>query len=235
MNLSRRAAFACALCALGATTAEARNTPPREVPPPARNALTPAQSMNRLMEGNRRFVADAPAPAGHYAARRHALTRGQAPFAAILGCADSRTPPELLFRATLGEVFTVRIAGNSLSPEGLGSLEFATNQLGVSTILVLGHEACGAVAAAIQVAENNAQLPGSLMAFVTPILPAVAEARRSNPANMLDATIKAHARLTAARLRDTPSGLSPALASGALRVQSGYYDLDKGRVTLLDA
>lgn len=235
MNLSRRAAFACAACAFVASGAEARNAIPAEVPAPARNTLTPAQSLSRLMDGNRRFVADAPAPAGHYAARRHALTRGQAPFAAILGCADSRTPPELLFRATLGEVFTVRIAGNSLSPEGLGSLEFATNSLGVSSILVLGHERCGAVAAAIHVAEQGTQLPGSLMAFVTPILPAVTEARRGNPTNMLDATIKAHARLTAARLRDTPSALSPAIASGALRVQAGYYDLDKGRVTLLDA
>lgn len=230
MNLSRRAAFACAFCAVAGTAAHAADPAP-----PARNTLTPAQSFNRLMEGNRRFVADAPAPAGNYAARRRALSRGQAPFAAILGCADSRTAPEALFRATLGEIFVVRIAGNSLFEDGLGSLEFATSALGCSAILVLGHEGCGAVAAAIQVAENNAQLPGALMAFVTPILPAVAEARRGNPTNMLDATIKAHARLTAARLRDTPSGLSPAIASGALRVQSAYYDLDKGRVTLLDA
>ena len=226
MNLSRRAAFACAFC--GTATAQAQ-------PAPARNTLTPAQSFQRLMEGNRRFVADAPAPAGDYAARRRALARGQAPFAAILGCADSRTPPEALFRATLGEVFTVRIAGNSLFEDGLGSLEFATNALGVSAILVLGHERCGAVAAAIQVAEQGTRLPGALMSVIEPILPAVAEARRGNPANMLDATIKTHARLTARRLRDQPSALTPALASGALKVEAGYYDLDKGRVALLEA
>lgn len=226
MNISRRAAFACAFCAAPAARAQEA---------PARNRLTPAQSLERLMEGNSRFVADAPAPPGDYATRRRALTRGQAPFAAILGCADSRTPPEALFRATLGEVFTVRIAGNSLFTDGLGSLEFATNALGVSVILVLGHERCGAVAAAIQVAEQGAQLPGALMAVVNPILPAVAEARRSNPADMLDETVKWHARLTARRLRDQASALTPALAAGGLRVEAAHYDLDKGRVTLLDA
>ncbi|MEI6162399.1 MAG: carbonic anhydrase [Roseococcus sp.] len=226
MKISRRLAFACAFCATSAARAQEA---------PARNTLTPAHSLDRLMEGNRRFVADAPAPPGDYATRRRALTRGQAPFAAILGCADSRTPPEALFRASLGEVFTVRIAGNSLFTDGLGSLEFAANALGVSVILVLGHERCGAVGAAIQVAEQGAQLPGALMSVVEPILPAVAEARRSNPANMLDATIKQHARLTARRLRDQPSALSPAIASGALRVEAAYYDLDKGRVTLLPA
>lgn len=226
MKLSRRAAFACAFCAT--TVAQAQEAP-------ARNTLTPMQSLNRLMEGNRRFVADAPAPPGDYATRRRSLARGQAPFAAILGCSDSRTPPEALFRATLGEVFAVRVAGNSLFTDGLGSLEFAANSLGVSVILALGHERCGAVGAAIQVAEQGAQLPGALMSVIEPILPAVAEARRSNPANMLDATIKMHARLTARRLREQPSALTPAIASGALRVEAAYYDLDKGRVILLEA
>lgn len=226
MRVSRRAAFACAFCA---TTAARTDTPP------ARNTLTPAEALGRLMEGNRRFVADAPAPPGDYATRRRALRSGQAPFAAILGCADSRTPPEALFRATLGEIFTVRIAGNSLYTDGLGSLEFATNALGVSQILVLGHERCGAVAAAIQVAEQGTRLPGALMAVIEPILPAVAEARRGNPPDMLDATIRMHARLTARRLRDQPSALSPALASGALQVQAAHYELDRGQVTLLEA
>jgi carbonic anhydrase len=226
MKISRRLAFACAFCATSAAQAQQA---------PARNTLTPTQALDRLMEGNRRFVADEPAPPGDYATRRQALTRGQAPFAAILGCADSRTPPEALFRATLGEVFTVRIAGNSLFNDGLGSLEFATNALGVSVILALGHERCGAVGAAIQVAEQGAQLPGALMSVVEPILPAVAEARRGNPADMLEATIKMHARLTARRLRDQPSALSPALSSGALRVEAAYYALDNGQVTLLPA
>jgi len=229
MTLSRRAAFACAFCAT--TMAHA----PQAQEAPARNALTPVQSLARLMEGNRRFVADAPAPPGDYATRRQALTRGQAPFAAILGCADSRTAPESLFRATLGEIFTVRIAGNSLYTDGLGSLEFATNALGVSLIVALGHERCGAVGAAIQVAEQGARLPGALMAVIEPILPAVAEARRGNPTDMLDATIRTHARLTARRLRDQASALSPALASGALRVEAAYYELDRGQVTLLEA
>ncbi len=187
------------------------------------------------MQGNRRFVADAPTPAADYVTRRRALRSGQAPFAAILGCADSRTPPETLFRATLGEVFTVRIAGNSIPPDGLGSLEYPTTALGVSQIVVLGHKRCGAVSAAIQVAEQGTRLPGALMAVVQPILPAVAEARRSNPANLLDATVLLHARMTARRLRNEPSALSPALASGALQVQAAYYALEHGQVTLLDA
>lgn len=225
MNLTRRAAFACAFCAPQLALAQ---------PAPGRNQLTPEQSRDRLMAGNQRFVADAPAPPENHAGRRQALALGQAPFAAILGCADSRTPPEALFRATLGEVFTVRNAGNSIFPEVIGSLEYAVNALGVSLILVLGHERCGAISAAVQVAESGNELPGDLMSVIEPILGAVASARRENPADLLDATVKLHARRTARRLRDRPSALTPALASRALQIEAAYYDLDNGRVTILD-
>jgi carbonic anhydrase len=105
----------------------------------------------------------------------------------------------------------------------------------VSLILALGHERRGAVAAAIQVAGQGVRPPGALMSLVEPILPAVAEARRGNPADVLDATVKQAARLTARRLRDQPSALSPALASAALRVEAGFYDLGNAQVSILPA
>jgi carbonic anhydrase len=229
MPLSRRFSLRCACASLlgGAVQARAASG----LPP---TTLTPDQALARLMEGNRRFVADTPRPAPENAARRHALAGGQAPFATVLTCADSRTSPDTLFDVGLGEVFGLRVAGNTYSPAALGSMEYSSMVLGVPLIMVLGHERCGAVDAAVEVSERNAQLPGSLMAMVEPILPAVAEAKRGNPSDLLDATVRAHAIRTARRLREENSVLTARLATGALRIVAARYDLDGGEVTLLD-
>lgn len=229
MPLSRRLALRCACASLFAGGVQARAA--SGLPP---TTLTPDQALARLMEGNRRFVADAPRPAPEHAARRRALAQGQAPFATVLTCADSRTSPDTLFDVGLGEIFGLRVAGNTLSPASLGSMEYSSMSLGVPLIMVLGHERCGAVDAAVEVAERNARLPGSLMAMVEPILPAVAEAKRGNPADLLDATVRAHALRTVRRLREEESVLTPRLASGALRVVAARYDLDSGDVALLE-
>ncbi|TCI00982.1 carbonic anhydrase [Roseococcus sp. SYP-B2431] len=229
MPLSRRLALRCACASLFGGAVQARAA--SGLPP---TTLTPGEALARLTEGNRRFVADAPHGARAQAARRATLAGGQGPYATVLGCADSRTPPNTLFDEGLGELFVLRVAGNTLSPAHLGSIEYSSLALSVPLVMVLGHERCGAVAAAVDVAERQVSLPGSLLAMVEPILPAVAEARQGNPADLVEATVRVHAIRTARRLREEPSALTPRLASGALRVVAARYDLDEGAVTLLD-
>ena len=197
--------------------------------------LSPDGALNRLMDGNRRFVAGRPEASPAQAVRRVSLAGGQAPFATVLGCADSRTPPNALFDTGLGDIFGLRVAGNTLSSEGLGSIEYSSMALGVPLIMVLGHERCGAVQAAVDVTEREVRLPGSLMAMIEPILPAVAEAKQGNPPDLVEATVRVHALRTARSLRERESLLTPRIATGALRVVAARYDLDDGRVTLLDA
>jgi carbonic anhydrase len=229
MPLSRRHAFACAAC-----LALAPRSSPRAAGPGAPTNLDASGALRRLMAGNARFVADQPHPAAPQAERRRALAQGQAPFAAVLGCSDSRTAPEILFAAGLGELFTVRVAGNGLATTELGTLEYATGALGVPLIMVLGHEGCGAVAAAVQVAEQGVMLPFALMSLVDAILPAVAEAKRGNPNDLLDAAVRVHARRTARALRQASAGIAARVADGRLRVVAAHYDLREGAVSLLD-
>jgi len=229
MPISRRLALGCACATLMAAASRARAA--SGLPP---TTLSPDGALARLMEGNRRFVADRPEAPPAAAARRLALAGGQAPFATVLGCADSRTAPNTLFDTGLGDIFGLRVAGNTLFPEGLGSIEYAGTALGVPLIMVLGHERCGAVQAAVDVAERQVRLPGAQMAMVEAILPAVAEAKRSNPADLVDATVRVHAIRTARRLRQEETLLRPRIAAGALRVVAARYDLDEGQVILLD-
>lgn len=223
MNISRRLAFTCAFCATSAAQAQEA---------PARNTLTPAQSLDRLMEGNQRFVADAPAPPGDYATRRRALARGQAPFAAILGCADSRAAPELLFNTGLGELFVVRNAGNVADTGAVGSLEYAVANLGVSLIMVLGHERCGAADAAVAAARAPLSLPPQLGDMLQPIIPSALAALRAG-GDVLDGTIRANVARSAARLVEVSPVLSAASTAGRLRIVGARYDLDDEGVTLM--
>ncbi|MCQ4161788.1 carbonic anhydrase [Roseomonas sp. GC11] len=231
-QLSRRhlGGMFCAACA---AVALAPFRPARAAGGLPKTELTPAQALARLQEGNRRFVADDATRPDISAARRHALSGGQAPFAAILGCADSRVSPELTFSAGLGEVFVTRVAGNTLSPTGLGSLEYSVLALGVPLVVVLGHAKCGAVGAALEVAEKGAALPGALEPMVDPILAAVPEARAAG-GDLLDQTVRAHARRTARRLREGESSLAPLVKDGKLRVAAAYYNLEDGKVEWLE-
>lgn len=229
MLVSRRRVFACACLALvagGSAQARTHHGP--------HTSLDPAAALNRLMEGNQRFVADQPQAGPPNAERRRMLASGQAPFAAVLGCSDSRTAPEILFEARLGELFTLRVAGNGLAATELGTLEYAADALGVPLFMVLGHGACGAVAAAVEVAEKGTQLPFALMSLVDTILPAVAEAKRGNPANLVDATVRAHARRTARQLRAASPVITERVGRGSLGIVAAYYDLNDGKVSLLD-
>lgn len=199
--------------------------------------MSPEQALERLREGNRRFVADQPAPVDISTRRRLELAKGQKPFAALIGCADSRVGPEHLFGAGLGELFIVRTAGNYLDDAGFGSIAFAVAQLGVSLVVVLGHEQCGAVAAASAVVSDNAQLPPALTRMVQPILPAAidAHARHRDGEDVLDLAIHLNVRRVVQGLREASDPIiGMPIREGRIRVVGAHYDLATGAVDFFD-
>ena len=203
---------------------------------PAKPGLSPAQSLAKLVEGNRRFVADQLPGTDISTRRRLEIAKSQAPFAALVGCADSRVGPEHLFGAGLGELFIVRTAGNYVDDAGFGSLAYAVAMLGVPLIVVLGHERCGAVDAAVKLLTANAQLPPSLTRMVRPILPAVIDARAAHPeGDLLHHAIDTNVRHVVRGLRQSSDPLLAApLLSGKLKIVGAHYDLDTGAVEFVD-
>ncbi|MBU8544031.1 MULTISPECIES: carbonic anhydrase [Roseomonadaceae] len=194
--------------------------------------LTPDQALERLMEGNRRFLAGS-APSGpSNLERRIQLATGQAPFAAVLGCADSRAAPEVLFQAGLGEIFVARNAGNLADTGAIGSLEYAVGNLGVPLIMVLGHEHCGAAGAALAMAQQNLALPAHLRDMLLPILPAALTALRAG-GDTLDGTVRANVTLNVGRLQTESSVLAAAVQAGRLKVVGAHYDLDTQQVSAI--
>jgi len=190
----------------------------------------------RLQEGNRRFVAGE----GRFARRcrperRLALVGGQRPVAVVLGCADSRVPAELIFDQGLGDLFVVRVAGNVVGPTQLGSVEFAVEALGTRLVVVLGHERCGAVQAALEV-HGGAEAPASphLGEIVARILPAVAQVQHEPASGRLSAAVRANVRRSAAALLDGSPLLRRMQAEEGLQVVGAVYDLATGVVMFLD-
>jgi carbonic anhydrase len=237
-EFSRRSALftAGALAAVPATAlAQGSARPFRSAPTRnGKSALTPDQALDLLKQGNRDFLADLPsgAPVGNQ--RRLELAAGQAPFAAYVSCSDSRVPPELLFGRGLGELFIVRNAGNTVDTAAMGSVEFAVAVLGVPLVVVMGHESCGAVKAAIDVVEKNAAFPGSIGRMIEPIVPAVLAAR-GRPGGKLEAATRVNVSRTVERLRTAsePMLLEPQ-RQGRLKVVGAYYSLETGSVDFFD-
>jgi carbonic anhydrase len=199
--------------------------------------MTPEIALQRLKDGNRKFVADQPAQPDISTRRRLEIAKGQQPFAALVGCADSRVGPEHLFGAGLGELFIVRTAGNYVDDAGFGSIAFAVAQLGVSLIVVLGHEQCGAVAAASAVVTENAQLPPALTRMVQPILPAAidAQARLREGEDMVDLAIHFNVRRVVQGLREASDPIiGTPVREGRVKVVGAYYDLTTGAVDFFD-
>ena len=200
-------------------------------------SLTPDAALARLIEGNRQFVADEAHGPDLSVERRMELARGQRPFAALVGCADSRVGPEHLFGAGLGELFIVRTAGNYLDDAGFGSIAFAVAELGVSLIVVLGHEKCGAVAAATAVLTDNAQLPPALTRMVQPILPSVIDAKATfdGQGDLLDRAVHCHVGRVVRSLRTASDPIvGDPVRSGQVKVVGAYYDLTTGHVDFFD-
>ncbi len=206
----------------------------RAADPIVKTTLTPDQALRLLKEGNDHFVTEAPFRAGQGRERRIELARGQAPFCVLVGCSDSRVPPELLFGRGLGELFIIRNAGNTIDTAALGSVEYGVAALGCPLVVVLGHEACGAVAAAVDVVEKNTTFPGVIGEMVQPIIPAVLAAR-GQPGELLDNAVRMNARRVAARLATQSLVLQGAVQSGKLRIVAARYDLNDGDVDWFEA
>lgn len=187
---------------------------------------TPAEALRELQAGNARFAAGGATGPNRSLERLAELAPAQAPFAAILGCADSRVPPELLFDQGFGDLFVVRVAGNVATPEELASLEFAVAALGALFILVLGHSGCGAVAAAL----DGAVPPGQISTLFQHIVPGV-----SGAAADLPAAIESNALHQMMVVRMGSPLLAAAVREGRLGVGAGVYDLASGRVQIVGA
>ncbi|HTW45871.1 MAG TPA: carbonic anhydrase [Acidobacteriaceae bacterium] len=191
----------------------------------AQTNLTPDEALRHLMEGNERFATDKIAALGKSLniLRQHTVEK-QEPFAAVLSCADSRVPVELVFDQTIGHLFVVRVAGNFTTPEIIGSLEYGAGVLGTRVILVLGHSSCGAVKATMQ----GKPVPGQISSLFAHIQPAVDRAHGD-----LGMAIKENAKIQARLLSESSPVLSGMVKEGTLKIVAGYYDLATGRVTLL--
>jgi carbonic anhydrase len=193
---------------------------------------SPDQALQTLLEGNQRFVAATQRAGGRAIERRLELTGGQNPFAIILGCADSRVPPEIVFNTGLGDLFVCRVAGNIETPEIIGSIEYGVQVLGAPLVMVLGHSSCGAVDAALAVVTRGAEFQGYLDGLVEQLTPAAASVV-GQPGNPLDNAIRANVQMTVARLLRRDPDLATRARDGRARVVGGVYDLASGRVDLL--
>jgi carbonic anhydrase len=192
----------------------------------AQNPSSPDAALRELTAGNQRFIAGRLTAHEHDLAilKQHTVDK-QEPFAAVLSCADSRVPVELIFDQSIGHIFVTRVAGNVATPEVIASIEYGAIVLGVKAILVMGHGGCGAVKAAIQAKA----VPGQISTLYPHLQPAVDQAGPN-----LDAAIKANAKIQAALLRKASTVVSGLVKENKLRVSAAYYELASGSVTLLD-
>lgn len=193
----------------------------------AGSPLTPDEALAKLMEGNQRFVARRRLNPHQDLARITEVAVGQAPFAAILSCADSRVVPEIAFDQGIGDLFVVRVAGNIAITEDIASEEYAVGVLKAPLLMVVGHERCGAVAAALE----GGELPGVIESLVFAIRPAIA-ASEGESGDRLTNAVKANVRLQVQRLQ-TSSVLASAVQEGKLKIVGAYYDLDTGEISLV--
>lgn len=181
--------------------------------------------LERLIEGNKRFVGGTSIHPDLEAMRRSGLKKGQNPFAVILSCSDSRVPPEIVFDQGLGDLFVVRVAGNIFDDAVDGSIEYAVEHLGAELIVVMGHETCGAVKAAV---ENNQE--AHIKTLAQAIQPAIVEALKL-PGDKVDNSVRANARFVVNQIKQNEPILSKKVAEKKVRVVAAYYDLDNGEVT----
>jgi carbonic anhydrase len=197
-----------------------------------RNAIAPADALKRLLDGNARYAANDPNERD-YSLTRAQRAQGQYPMAAILGCADSRVVPDLVFDQSPGDLFVVRVAGNVLTTDLLASLEYGVQFLGVPLIFVLGHSACGAVDGAIKVVKTNAALPGHLPELVGLIKPAAVAAAKLAPNDVLNYAIADNVRRQVARLKTAAPVVQKAYRDKKIDIAGGVYDIATGKITLV--
>jgi carbonic anhydrase len=200
-------------------------------PPKPENILSPDAALDRLLKGNARYV-EGVSRRHDFKHEREALSKGQNPFAAVLSCADSRIAPEYCFDAVRGDIFVCRVAGNFASDDIVASFEYAVQVLNTPLILVLGHESCGAVDAAIKSIKEGSTLPGHLPTLVTALTPAV-NAVQGAPGDLLANAIRRNVMLNVQKLMVAAPILQSFVDNKKIRVVGGIYELKSGRVELL--
>lgn len=183
-------------------------------------------SIEKLTEGNGRYVSGNTIHPNQDDGRRGEVAGGQNPFAVIVGCADSRVPPEILFDQGLGDLFVIRIAGNIVDDIGIGSIEYAVEHLGTPLVVVLGHERCGAVGAAVK----GGEIPGHIKAIVDQIQPAVDKAKALD-GDVTENAIKFNVEAVVEKLKASTPIISHLIEEGHLTIVGARYDLDDGKVT----
>ena len=194
----------------------------------ATKSVPPAIAWGKLANGNTHFVHGRSAHPNQSVSRRDEVAKGQHPFAVIVGCSDSRLSPEIVFDQGLGDLFVVRVAGNIVDDNALGSIEYAVEHLGARLIVVLGHEKCGAVAAAV--ASDHAD--GHVDSIVKAIQPAVVKAK-AEQGDVVDNAVKENVRQVVAEIRSSEPVLAKLVKSGKIRVIGARYDLDSGKVQVV--
>jgi carbonic anhydrase len=191
------------------------------------------EALARLIAGNERFLRGNAHNAGPTRETLADLAKGQRPFATILGCSDSRVPPEWIFDAGLGELFVIRVAGNVFSPEVAGSLQYAGTHLQTPLFVVLGHEGCGAVGAALATKHEGAQHRSRIQILVNAIAPALPEwDDQLSPAEQLAQAVEANVRWTVLQILNTPEGQART-AEGRFKIVGAIYEIETGRVRFL--
>jgi carbonic anhydrase len=193
-----------------------------------RSAPAIEEALKKLIDGNKRFSSAKASHPNQSIQRRAEVTKGQKPFAVIVGCSDSRIPPEIIFDQGIGDLFVIRVAGNVVDEIALGSIEYAVEHLGARLIVVLGHSKCGAVTATVQGGEAH----GHIGAIVKAILPAVDKVR-DRTGDLTDNSIRANVQLVVQTIEASTPLLAPLAEGGSIRVTGAYYDIESGKVEIL--
>jgi carbonic anhydrase len=231
---SRRAVlgfFAASTIALALGSAAGAKEAKPKPPPKPDNVLTPDEALERLQQGNRRYV-EGVSKRHDFKHEREALAGGQNPYAGILSCADSRIAPEYAFDSARGDLFVCRVAGNFANTDSIASLEYAVAILKAPSILVLGHDSCGAVDATIKSLRDDTTLPGQMPSLVAGLAPAV-KAVLQRPGNLLDNAIKQNVLDTVEKLKSATPILKSAVEQRKLKIAGGIYRLRSGRVDMI--
>ncbi|MEG5040398.1 MULTISPECIES: carbonic anhydrase [unclassified Microcoleus] len=190
--------------------------------------LTPNSALQKLMEGNQRYIEQKRTFPDQARSRIVEVAQGQHPFATILACSDSRVAPEIIFDQGLGDLFDIRVAGNFLDDVVLGNIEYAALELGVPLLVILGHERCGAVKAAL----DGKAVPGHISTLVAAIKPAV-DSTKGQTGDAWDNAVRANVKMNVNNLQSSSPILAEAIKAGQLKVVGGRYDLDSGKVEII--
>jgi carbonic anhydrase len=231
LQFSRRGLLFGAAATAGLAFADAAVAKDAKPPPKPQNVISPDASLERLLKGNARYV-DGVSLRHDFKHEREALAGGQNPYASILSCADSRIAPEYAFDSGRGDLFVCRVAGNFANAESIASLEYSVAVLGSPLILVLGHESCGAVDAAIKSLKDGTTLPGHLPSLVEGVGPAV-KAVLSQGGDTLAKATRQNVLDTIAKLSSATPILNAAVEQRKIRVVGAVYGLKDGKVTMI--